>query len=450
MVVKFLGAAGQVTGSCFLLTASSGEQIIIDCGMFQGEKNVELLNYQYPKVDTQNLIGVLLTHAHLDHCGRLPLLVKDGFSKSIWMTPPTRDIAEISLFDTAHINQEENPDNPLFTKDDVVRTTSLFKMVDYNEPLRLGPFMIIYNDAGHIIGSSSIEVSDFSAENKTKIVFSGDLGNSPEDLIKPTETITSSDYVVMETTYGDALHPVEDPDEVITSEINAVAKTGGALLIPSFSIERSQEVIHKIGHLKASGKIPANVYIFFDSPMGEKVTQIFEQYPEYLNQEILGDAKKYNPFRFPGIIYTSDSKQSRAISETSGPKVIIAGSGMMTGGRILNHSSIFLPLSSSRLLFVGYQAEDTLGRKILEGARSVVINGVPTEIKASVTQIQSLSSHADQAKLLKWLIAIKEVKRVFLVHGEDKSRTIFAGLIQHNTQIKMVEIPKINEAYEIN
>jgi len=443
MNVKFLGAAGQVTGSSFLLTAKSGQQILIDCGMFQGASEVEQLNKKPIECNVSRLKAVLLTHAHLDHCGRLPLLTKMGYQSTIYMTPPTKDITEISLFDTAHINEENEEEEPLYVKSDVIKCINSFRTVEYHEKLTIGDFEASYYDAGHIIGSGFIQVTDKTTGEK--IVFSGDLGNTPQDLINPTEMINSSDSVVLETTYGDRNHPDEDINALLLQEVLEVEKNMGTLLIPSFSIERSQEIVHRLSHLKRDGKIAESTSIFFDSPMGEQVTEVFESYINYFNKELSEDIKTYDPFHFPGIYYTKNSRESRKIAELRGAKVIIAGSGMMTGGRILNHAKTFLPLTSTRLLFVGYQAEDTLGRNILEGERNVSIDNESFEIKATVNQIHGLSSHADQNRLLAWLKNIKNAKNLFLVHGEQDAREAFAKL----AGIANTYLPNVNEEIKI-
>jgi metallo-beta-lactamase family protein len=297
-----------------------------------------------------------------------------ALAKTCGMTPPTRDITDISLFDTAHINEEDEKGDPLYDKNDVIKTVQLFKTYEYRKPFNIGPFEVIFRDAGHIIGSAQIEVVDNSSTKYKKIVFSGDLGNSPQELIMPTEKIESAEFVVIETTYGDRAHPPEIIHDLLAFEINEVEKTGGTLLIPSFSIERSQEIVHRLSHLASEGTIDSTTQLFFDSPMGERVTEVFESYAEYFNKELSNDIKTYDPFHFPGMQYVKNSRESRMISELKGAKIIIAGSGMMTGGRIIGHAKKFLPLSDTRLLFVGYQAEDTLGRKILEGAKIVTID----------------------------------------------------------------------------
>ncbi len=446
MKIKFLGAAGTVTGSCYLLTSDKGGSILIDCGLFQGTREIDSLNYGKLECDPSELLGVVLTHAHLDHCGRLPLLFKGGLNTQIWMTEPTYDLTVLSLYDTAKINKEDKKNNALYGENDVDEIIKFFKTVEYEVPFKVGPFSVTMRDAGHIIGSTSLEIVDESVNEGTKkIVFSGDLGNSPEPLVRATEMIDSSDVVVMESTYGDRLHPKDDPAIKIQAEINEVEKSGGVLLIPAFSIERSQELLHLIHHLKKDGKVKPETEIVFDAPMGQKATVIFEKYQKYYNPELLGDLKDSDPFSFQGLNVIEKHEDSIKVADSAGPKVIIAGSGMMTGGRILGHAETYLPLDSTRLLIVGYQGEGTLGRKILEGVKEVNIKGKPVKVNATVTETQSMSSHADQAQLMEWLSKIKNIQKLFLTHGEDEPRTILEEKITKEIGIKNIDLPALNE-----
>lgn len=439
MRIQFLGAAGTVTGSCYLLEAASGDSILIDCGLFQGSKELDKANFAPLACDCTKVLGLVLTHAHLDHCGRLPMLPNQGFFQPIWMTSATRDITEISLMDTAKINKQDHPEDPLYEADDVNAVLELFKTVEYNTEFSVGPFTITMRDAGHILGSASLEIVDTSAKTEMKkVIFSGDLGNTPQELIQPTFLISDADVVVMESTYGDRVHPVEDGNALLQNEINTVEKNNGTLLIPCFAIERSQELLHDIAHLKKDGKIKAETQVFFDSPMAEKVTEVFEQYPELYNEEFKAEAVHGSPFHFPGLQVVGGQESRTELSELDGTKVIIAGSGMMTGGRILSHAQQYLPLESTRLLFVGYQAEGTLGRAILEGEKSITLKGEYFQVNATVTQMHSMSSHADQPKLINWLKHIKGVKKVCITHGENEARAALAEKIK--SELKITEI----------
>lgn len=449
MTIQFLGAAGTVTGSCYVLTSESNQSIMIDCGMFQGTKELEALNHEPIAFDTAKLSGFVLTHAHLDHCGRLPMILKGGYNKPIWMTRPTKDITEISLFDTAKIAFYDQVKDPMYTKEDVEHTIALFQTADYGQKISIGDFSILMRDAGHILGSASLEITDRSSTGEVKkIIFSGDLGNTPQDLIAPTDPVTSGDVVIMESTYGDRVHPKGDPSDVLASEIVAIEKNGGTLLIPAFSIERSQELLHRISHLKKSGRVKRETTVFFDSPMGEKVTQVFEHYQQLFNQELQSDFKTTDPFSFPGLEILDRREDSERADAYPEAKVIIAGSGMMTGGRILNHAMKYLPDPKTRVLIVGYQGEQTLGRELLEEKKSVVIEGVAVDVKATITEIQTMSSHADQPRLMNWLSHIQGVKKLFLTHGEDEPRTRLRDKIAEDMGIMGIELPVLNQ--EIN
>ncbi len=445
MKIKFLGAAGTVTGSSYALTSSAGRSILIDLGMFQGTPEIEALNYAPYDYDCKQLVGAVLTHAHLDHCGRLPILLPKGFKEKIFMTSATRDLTELSLLDSAKVAVQDN--NPiLYDKLLAQRTIDRFKTVNYGNETPVGDFTVRFRDAGHILGSAILEIEDMSAGSGIrKIVFSGDLGNFPEDLVYQTEFIDTADIVVMESTYGDRLHSMEDPSEVLTTEINAVEKSGGTLLIPAFALERTQEILHKIMHLKKTGKINANTPVFMDSPMAQSATEIYLDYPKFFNEHVREDLKKGNPFEFPGLEVIGKRNESQGIHYKKGPKVIIAGSGMMTGGRIVGHAAHYLGNSSTRLLIVGYQGEATLGRELMEGKRVVIIDGVEIQVQASVNTTLGMSSHADQGQLMEWLEHIKNVKKIILTHGEDGPRTAIAGRISNEIGIADILTPHLNE-----
>lgn len=446
MHIQFFGAAGTVTGSNFLLSDDKGYGVIVDMGMFQGSEELESLNYQPINFDAREVHSVFLTHAHLDHVGRMPILMKHGFSGKIYMTQATKEIAEVVLRDAAKIMQHDEDKPVLYTEEDVFDFLNLSEVVSYGEVVDVGNTKATFRDAGHILGSASIEMN--LASIGKKIVFSGDLGNSPEELVRPTELIESSDIVVMESTYGDRNHPTDDPDTTLVKEINEVERTGGALLIPSFSVERTQTLLHKIAHYKLENKVKNGTPVFMDSPMGEKVTEIYKNFPDLFNEDVSDEAKSKDPFSFPNLTIIGDYKGSQKIKGLQGPKVIIAGSGMMNGGRILEHAAHFLPMNTTRLLIVGFQAENTLGREIEEGAKDVNIYGANVKVAATVTSLHSMSAHADQNTLLKWLKHIKNVQKVYLVHGEDEPR---AGLKKEIEKIGINEIylPGLEEYSEI-
>jgi len=442
--LTFLGASGEVTGSSYLLTAEDESQLLVDLGMFQGPKKISDLNYQPLQFKPSQLAGVVLTHAHLDHCGRLPLLVYGGFHGKIYMTEPTFALMEVILTDSAKIAEEKIDYTPLYGMDEVQKLLQMVEIVNYNAPVSIGSLQATFRDAGHILGSASVEVID--TKDQKKIVFSGDLGNSPEDIIKPTEYIDNADFVVMETTYGDKIHPKENPTEVLQQEINAVEQISGVLMIPAFSLERTQEILHRIYHLKKEKKIRADTPVFMDSPMGIRATEIFKQFKSFYNEEL--QTHHDDPFHFEALAVTAEARDSKEIIKAMDPKVIIAGSGMLSGGRIINHAINYLPLKTTRLLIVGYQAEETLGRKILSGARNVWIKDKHIKIRANVRQT-TMSSHADQPKLLTWLQHIQGVKKLFLVHGDTVQRQVFMEKVKETTQLHDIVLPHNGEEHTL-
>jgi len=443
--IEFFGASGEVTGSCYVLTGSDGTKLLIDFGMFQGTEETVEKNYRVLPFNPSEIDAVLLTHAHLDHCGRLPLLIFGGFKGKIFMTTPTVSLIDVILSDSARVAQENMTFEPLYTMDQVDKVFKMIETTEYGKKVTHKEFDITFKDAGHILGSSSIYIHDTKSEKS--IVFSGDLGNTPEDLVKPTEYIQKADYVVMETTYGDSEHPKEDVMGILQEEINSIEERDGVLLIPAFSLERTQELLHKIHHLKKDGKIRGDTPVFLDSPMGIRATIIYKSFKTFYNDEIQSHTD--DPFSFEGLVVTEEPRDSREILKALTPKVIIAGSGMLTGGRILHHVYNYLSFSSTRLLFVGYQAEETLGRRILNGSKNVLLNKKNIKVKANIREIKTLSSHADQPKLINWLKQIKGVKKVFLTHGEEAQRQTFAELVNKDLGIEDIFLPADGDKAEL-
>jgi metallo-beta-lactamase family protein len=442
MKIKFLGAAGTVTGSGYVVTSQSGQSLLIDLGMFQGLPEIEQLNYQGVDFDFSRLTGAVLTHAHLDHCGRIPVIYKNGFKNQVFMTQPTRDLAELVLLDSAKIARMDDK-QILYDKELVETTVSLFKTTDFNSPFTIGDFGVVMRDAGHILGSASVEIT---VDNQT-IVFSGDLGNPVMDLLPPAADIASADVVVMESTYGDRLHPEEDPTVSLIQEINTIESSGGTLLIPAFSLEKTQEILHWIKKAKEAQKIKRETPVFLDSPMAIRATRVYNSFPKMFNSTLQKEFANSNPFEFPGLEVLETRDGRRFIEKERGSKVIIAGSGMMMGGKILMHAARYLPVRSTRLFIIGYQGEGTLGREILEGVRSVNIDGKNVNIRATVNHTQTMSSHADQSQLMSWLRPIHGVKKVILTHGEDGPRQVLAEKIKSEMNIAEVILPRLNQEY---
>lgn len=452
--MKFLGAAGTVTGSSYWLMDSDNKGILVDLGLFQGVEEPKIFDNERLYFEARDLTGVVLTHAHLDHCGRLPLLVQAGYTGPIYMTEATRQLLELSLFDSAKVmaesEQRRGERKALFSEEEVEKLLLLCRVVHYDKSFTVGNFEITLRDAGHILGSASVEVVDKrEGFGPKKIVFSGDLGNTPQDLIRPTTPIIEAELVVMESTYGDRTHGGEDAVKVLTEEINAVEASGGTLLIPAFSLERTQEILHKIDHLKKNKLVRDETLVFLDSPMAIKATMIFKHFPELYNEELSGHAKTDDPFDFPGLVLVEKGAESAKIHEIERAKVIIAGSGMMAGGRILHHAAEFLPLTTTRLLQVGFQAVGTIGRRILDGEKKVRIYDAEVEVAANIRNVSTMSAHADQPRLMRWLGQIKGVKRVFLTHGEELPRLVLSEKIKNDLGMTNVVLPKMNQAMEL-
>ena len=446
MKIKFLGAAGVVTGSCYRLTDDK-TNLLIDFGMFQGKPEEEGWNFMEPQTDLSHLTAVVVTHAHLDHCGRLPLLVKYGFKGPIFMTEATKALMELVLHDSAKLAKEEAK-TVIYDEEDVIQLLKQVQLVDFDKDFIVGTFKVRLVDAGHILGSASVLVDD--KETGEKIVFSGDLGNTPEPLIQPTEWVISADYAVMESTYGNKIHEPRDEMDELAKIVQKAERNDGVVIIPSFSIERAQELLYIFDQLKKKGQIKEKTPIFLDSPMAIKATEVFKAYPGLYNRKLQEQSKTDDPFDFPGLVLCDDIEKSKQIKNLQGPKVIVAGSGMMNGGRVIHHALNYLGSSNTQLLFVGYQAEGTLGRTILDGAKKINIWGNEILIKAEILEITSMSSHADQSQLINWLKKIDGLKEVILIHGEELPRLTLMEKIRQEVESIKVELPVINQEIDLN
>lgn len=434
MNLRFLGANRQVTGSCYLLEAG-GLRLLIDCGLFQ-ERHFAPRNWD-PFPEPVNTIDfLLLTHAHLDHCGRIPKIYKEGFNAPVICTRATADLARLVLLDTAHIQEEDagfkmrrheregrrdrQAVAPLYTPSDAEAALRLFRQVKYHEPVRLNDRVsAIYHDAGHVLGSAFLEINVDEDGQRRRLVFSGDIGQRDKPLIRDPEKLADADFVVMESTYGDRDHDhSRSIPDALADEINAGLRAGGNILIPTFAIERAQELLFYLGALRREKRIPA-CPAFLDSPMALDATDLFMDHQEDLDEG--GQALFRGPgLRFPGLHLCRTREQSQAINSIKGGAIIMAGSGMCTGGRIKHHLAHHIYNPRSTVLFVGYQADGTLGRQILDGAPKVRILGEMQEVKARIRRISGMSAHADRSALIDWLSAFKEPPaRVFLTHGEE-------------------------------
>lgn len=448
MRLTFYGAAGEVTGSNFLLETAR-HKIVIDCGLFQGARLAEKQNFQPLAYDPKTIDAILLTHAHLDHCGRIPLLRKLGFRGKIYATPATRDLAELIMADAAEVmlhEAQQYGDSQLYQAVDVAAVMPHFQPVEYHTKTEILPGVSIeLFDAGHILGSASILLE---TENR-KLVFSGDIGNQPVPIVRPPEPPPAADIVVMETTYGNRTHESgQDRRAKLRTVIKQIVTKKGLLLIPAFALERTQELLYEIHTLVEDGSISA-LPVFLDSPLAIAATQVYYQYSRYYDEEaLLLQRHDSDLFQFPLFKMTQTVGQSKAIAGVPNPKIIIAGSGMMEGGRILHHAKDNLGDRSTTLLIVGYQAEGTTGRQLFEGKRRVKIMGKWVKVKAHVVAITAYSAHADQTALRHWLDSITEKpKQVFLVHGEQSSAEDFAKLIGGEYT---VAVPKLNQTVNLD
>ncbi len=464
--VKFLGAASQVTGSCILLSAN-GLTFLVDCGLYQ-EREYLSRNWNPFPFPPSKIDYILLTHAHLDHCGLIPKVVKEGFRGRILCTPPTAEILPIVLFDTAKLQEEDAeikkkrheregrrgpyPEIPLYTTADVEKVLPLVEAVDYNLKIKLAPGVnLTYHEAGHILGSSIIEVVSSNSGGERRLLFSGDLGQWNKPLIRDPETFTEADYIFLESTYGDREH--DEPEKVsdrLAENVNRVHSRKGNLVIPTFAIERAQELMFHLNHLVRQRKIP-QLPVFLDSPMAVSVTNVFTHYLKYLDEESRAlFAAGENPFNFPGLKLVQSFEESRMIDKVKGSTIIMAGSGMCTGGRIKHHLMTNIGRPESTILFVGYQARGTLGRQILDGQSPVRIYGQMHQVRATIDQIQGFSAHADRTQLWKWLNSLRKPPRqVFLVHGEKETIQKFGQEIVEKTGWK-VEMPDYLSEYALD
>jgi len=445
MKITFCGAAETVTGSCHLVE-TNGLKILLDCGFFQGSREVSSRNRSEFPFDPAQIDYVLLSHAHLDHVGRIPLLTKEGFHGEVITTPPTAAIAKVILADSAHIQVEEaayrarkarrrgeEAQPPLYDMGDVLDSLDAFHhQVPYDQPTILGDGVeATFHDAGHILGSSTIELK---AEGKT-LLFSGDLGNRHQPIVRDPSDPPHADIVLVESTYGDRCHrSLDDSVDELKEAVHTVIGRGGNLLIPSFALERTQEVLYELFAMWKQNELP-KCKIFLDSPLAIATTRIFARYPGYFDKE--GKevfARSPNPFSFPLLRYTQTTEESKGINAIPDGNIIIAGSGMCTGGRIIHHLRHNLWKEAAGVIFVGFQAHGTIGRQIIEGAKRVNIFGEETVVRAQLWTVNGFSAHADQPILINWLKKA-DAKKIFLVHGEKESLEGFKEAIEKKLAI---------------
>ena len=469
MILQFFGAAQAVTGSMHLVEAN-GHRVLLDCGMVQGKRQeARKLNSEFP-FDVKSIDAVVLSHAHLDHSGKLPLLAKLGFDNSIFSTSATRDLCSAMLRDSASLQEMDakyvNKLNiekrlpflkPLYTVHDVTTTLSLFQTVEYGRPLDILPgIKLTFRDAGHILGSATVtlEIAEGQEEKKvTTLAFTGDLGRKGAAVVRDPNIISRADVLITESTYGGRNHgPLSEAKEKLARIVRETAHRGGLLIIPAFAVGRTQDVVYHLHELMEAKQIPS-MPVFVDSPLATNVTEIFRQHPECYDEEteklLLQDGGK-DPFGFDMLKYTRSTEESKALNNLGKPAIIISASGMCEGGRVLHHLSRNIGETKTTVLFVGYQAENTLGRKLLQGDRTVRIYGEEYDVRARMEEIDGYSAHADESELLDFIAAIpKKPKHVFVVHGEpDATKAMAAGLSRLG--IGNVTIPARGERFSIS
>ena len=465
MKIKFCGASIGVTGSCHLITTDK-HKILLDCGQFQGGKSMEAMNREPFPFEPSEIECVVLSHAHIDHCGRIPLLVKRGFKGNIYCTDATADLLDVMLKDSAYIHEKDAewqskknartgkpPVEPLYTVKDAENALKLVKPILYDQLVAINPeISIVFNDAGHILGSAITELWITEGENTSKIVFSGDLGVINRPILRDPVKIKKADYVIMESTYGNRMHPANSTsiDELIKITIDTV-KRGGSVIIPSFAVGRTQELIYQFNIFYEQHpeyqKILENVNVYIDSPMATTATEVFKKNAQVFDEEtrnyiLSGD----NPLDFKNLKFTRNTADSQMLNNDKSPKIIISASGMCEAGRIRHHLKHNLWDSRNSIVFVGYQAEGTLGRLLVEGAKEVRLFGETIMVGARIYNLEGFSGHADLKGLLDWIGGFKaEPKRIFLVHGELQSKMDFAKEIEKQCGYHPVVITENSE-----
>ncbi|GAB4338290.1 MAG: MBL fold metallo-hydrolase [Desulfobulbaceae bacterium] len=463
MQIEFHGANRNVTGSCHLVRCN-GKQILIDCGMFQGGREMDEENRNDFGFDPAGIDFLILTHAHLDHCGRIPLLVKRGFTGKIISTPATRELARLVMLDSARIQEEEasyrrkraarhgnriDEIEPLYDTLDALNSLDFFTDISHFESCRelADGICVTFHDAGHILGSSSVLLELEENGARKRVLFSGDIGSSGRVILRDPVVPSPVDVVVMETTYGDRLHKELEPSvEELYEAILAATGRGGNVLIPSFALERAQEILYYLREGVEKKKIPENLPVFLDSPMAISATQIFRRHPECYDEEALELFQAgRDPFSLPGLRFTRETAESMALNKVEGGAVIIAGSGMCTGGRIRHHLKHNLWRERAAVVFVGYAAAGTLARQIIDGAKEVRIFGDEIRVRARIHTIGGFSAHADQRELLSWHGKTGSPETTFLVHGEEKAMSVFGGKLA-NTRVVM---PQTHQVFDL-
>ena len=459
--ITCLGAAGSVTGSNYLVENSQGRKILVDCGLFQGGREMEKRNWQDWGFDPGEIKNLFLTHAHIDHSGRIPKLVKDGFRGKIITSPPTADLCQVMLLDSAHVqemdagwqtrrNRRQGKDKivPLYTMEDAEKSLQYLSPVEREQVIEVEPgIKARLRNAGHILGSSIVELWMQDMGEEVKIVFSGDLGKQNQLIVKDPEEIVTADYLFIESTYGNRLHrSFEDSKKELLEAIQHAVSCGEKVIIPAFALERTQEILYLLGEFYRSGALP-DVPVYLDSPLAIKATEIFRKHKKYYDEEARAIVDQgFDPFDMPNLHFTPTTSESMAINARPGPAIIVAASGMCTAGRIKHHLKHNLWRPGASIIIVGFQAKGTTGRKIVDGEKSVKIFRENVAVKAKVFTIGGFSAHADQKGLLEWVsnFTTKSRPRVFVTHGEPTSSEALARAIKKEFNLD-VHVPQWKE-----
>jgi metallo-beta-lactamase family protein len=458
--ITFLGAAGAVTGSKYLVEAG-GKRLLVDCGLFQGPKDLRQKNWDQLPLDPASIDWIALTHAHIDHTGYLPRIVRDGFRGPIYANSATRDLCQLLLTDSAHLQEEDaqyatkkgysshKPALPLYTVEDAQQALKFFHEIPRTQPFAISPqFTVKPSDAGHILGSSSLQITITENGKSTVVVFSGDVGRYDQTILNDPQPIAKADYILCESTYGDRDHPTASPHDAIAEIVNRVAKRGGAIVIPAFAVGRTQTLMYIMRELEDQHRIP-ELPTFVDSPMASNVTDLYVRHREdhrlsFLQEEQSGG----DPLDTHRVQMTRSVEESKKINDIKTPCIIMSASGMCTGGRILHHLAHRLPDPRNAVIFAGYQAEGTLGRYLLSGGKDAHIHGEHIPVRAEIQEVSQFSAHADRMELVRWLSGFTAPpKQLFLTHGEPPAAQAFSGTVQQKLGWR-VTVPAQNDSFD--
>ncbi len=438
--VEFHGGAGEVTGACYLMSSPIAK-LLIDCGLFQGSHALEKKNHEDFRFDPSEIDAVFITHSHIDHIGRLPKLVKDGFRGRIYSTGPTRELAQVMLEDALHFMKD--PGTALYTREDIKQTLSLWETLPYYNPKAVGDCEVVFKNAGHILGSAMIEINAAG----TKILFSGDFGNMPSVLLPPPDTLSSGvEYLFIESTYGDKVH-TDTADRALKLEraIEDVATRGGTLMIPAFATERTQDILYELNEMVLRKRIP-DMPVFVDAPLAIKITDVFRKHPALYNSSVQ-EIMKSDPhvFDFRGLRFTESVEESKMINDVHPPKVILAGSGMSSGGRIVHHEIRYLQDPKSILLIIGYQSSGSIGRLLIDKVPEITLMKETIPVRAEIRKISGYSAHADSIQLFDFIKRGKNsLQRVFAIQGEENAANRLAQDVKDKLGIS-AHVPKLYE-----